>query len=81
MHPAYTDEGTFRTLLGATEALARTHGKQELVVSVNGRHAWALEQLLKSGYRVVGVRVRMVMTGTDTNPSIDDYVNLSRWAG
>lgn len=82
LHPAQTDEGTFRLLLDGIEALAYLHGKQEVVVPVNARHTWALEQLLGWGYRVVGARVRMVFRGTDSSsPSPDSFVNLSRWAG
>jgi ribosomal protein S18 acetylase RimI-like enzyme len=81
LHPAHTDEGTFRALLDAIETLARTHGKQEVVIPVNARYAWALEKVLEWGYRVVGARVRMVFKETDGSPTIAAFVNLSRWAG
>jgi hypothetical protein len=81
LHPAHTDETTFRALLDGIEALACRHGKQEVVVPVNSRHAWALEHLLRWGYRVVAARVRMVFKGTDSSPSPDGFVNLARWAG
>jgi ribosomal protein S18 acetylase RimI-like enzyme len=81
VHPAHTDETAFRTLLDGIEALAYLHGKQEVLVPVNARYTWALEQLLGRGYRVVGARVRMVFRGTDGSPSPDSNVNLSRWAG
>ena len=81
LHPAHTNERLFRTLLDATEALAHTHGKRKLTLSVNGRHAWALEQLLRWGYRVERAMVRMVLKGTDKGPPTDGCVNLSRWAG
>jgi ribosomal protein S18 acetylase RimI-like enzyme len=81
LHPAHTDEVTFHALLTATEDLARTHGKRELTVPVNAQHAWALAQLLRWGYRVERSLVRMVLAGTDTGPTIDGCVNLSRWTG
>lgn len=81
LHPAHTDERTFRALLDGSEALARAHGKQTLTVSVNARHAWALERLLGWGYRVERAMVRMVLKGTDEGPATDSYVNPSRWAG
>ncbi len=81
LHPAHTNEETFRVLLDATEALARAHGKQKLTLPVNGRHAWALERLLEWGYRVERAMVRLVLEGTDVGPSADGCVNLSRWAG
>jgi ribosomal protein S18 acetylase RimI-like enzyme len=81
LHPAHTDETTFRMLLDGIEALAYLHGKQEVVVPVNARYTWALEQLLGWGYRVVGARVRMVFKGTGGGPPPDSCVNLSRWAG
>jgi ribosomal protein S18 acetylase RimI-like enzyme len=81
LHPAHTDEGAFRALLDATETLARAHGKQEVVMPVNARYAWALERVLEWGYRVVGARVRMVFGETDGSPATAGFVNLSRWAG
>jgi ribosomal protein S18 acetylase RimI-like enzyme len=81
LHPAYTDEDTFRVLLGATEDLACARGKQKLALPVNGRYAWGLERLLGWGYRVERAMVRMVLEGTDGGPSNDGHVNLSRWAG
>lgn len=81
LRPAHTNEETFRVLLDATEALARAHGKQKLTLPVNGRHAWALERLLRWGYRVERAMVRLVLNRTDAGPSVDNCVNLSRWAG
>ncbi len=81
LHPAYTDPTTFGTLLRATEALACAHGKQELIIPVNARHSWAVEQLLLRGYRVERAMVRMVLKGTDEGASTDGCVDLSRWAG
>ena len=81
LHPAHTDAEKFHTLVVASEALARTHGKQKLMLSVNGRHAWALNRLLAWGYRVDWAMVRMVLKGTDGGLSSDNFVNLSRWAG
>lgn len=81
LHPAYTGEETFRALLDATEALASAHGKRKLTLSLNGRHAWALERLLRWGYRVERAMARMVLQGTDEGPCTDGYANLSRWAG
>jgi ribosomal protein S18 acetylase RimI-like enzyme len=81
LDPAHANEDAFRTLLGAGEALARAQGKQKLMVPVNARHTWALEQVLRSGYRVERAMVRMVLTGTDAGPCTDNHVDLSRWAG
>jgi len=81
LHPAHTDEGNFRTLLNATEALAQAHGKRKLTLPANGSHAWALERLLRWGYRVERAMVRMVLKGTDRGPSANGHVDLSRWAG
>ena len=81
LHPTHTDEKTLHALLGGSEALARAHGKRKLVVPVNGRYAWALEQLLRWGYRVERAMVRLVLKGTDEGPSVDSCVDLSRWAG
>jgi ribosomal protein S18 acetylase RimI-like enzyme len=81
LHPAHTNAQTFRTLLAASEDLARAHGKQTLTVSVYAGHAWALEQLLRLGYRVERGLLRMVLSGADAGPSADRFVELSRWAG
>jgi ribosomal protein S18 acetylase RimI-like enzyme len=81
LHPTHTDEETFRALLEASEVLACACGKQKLMVPVNARHAWALEQMLGWGYRVERAMVRMVLKGTGAGPSTDNHVNLSRWAG
>jgi ribosomal protein S18 acetylase RimI-like enzyme len=81
LHPAHTSEETFHALLQAGEALARAHERRKIMLPVNARHTWAMEQALRSGYRVEGGLVRMVLAGTDAGPSTDGYVNLSRWAG
>jgi ribosomal protein S18 acetylase RimI-like enzyme len=81
LHPAHTGAENFRSLINASETLARTHGKQKLGLSVNARHVWALARLLEWGYRVDRTMVRMVLKGTDNGPSTDNFVNLSRWAG
>jgi len=81
LHPGHTGEGAFGALLEASEALARAGGRETLLLSVNGRHNWALERLLGWGYRVRGAMVRMVLRGTDEGPAVDGYVNLSRWMG
>jgi len=81
LHPAHTDEETFHALLDATEALARAHGKRKLMLPANARHIWALERLLRRGYRIERAMVRMVLEGTDDGPSVDRCVDLSRWAG
>jgi len=81
LHPAHANEETFRTLMGAAEAMARAGGKEEMMIPVNARHIWVLEQVLQSGYRVERALVRMVLTGTDAAPRIDNHVDLSRWAG
>jgi len=81
LHPAHTEEKSFRALLDASEALARAHGKRALTLSVNACHPWALQQLLKWGYRIERAMLRMVLKGTDEGPTTDNCVNLSRWAG
>ena len=81
MHPDYTNEETFHSLLDATETLARAQGKQKIALPVNGQHIWALERLLGWGYLVDRAMVRMVLGPTDEGPSTDDFVNLVRWAG
>jgi len=81
LHPTHTDADSFRRLLQGCEALARAHGKQQLIVPVNARHTWAVEQLLHWGYRVQRAMVRMVLKGTDAGPRIDACVDLGRWAG
>jgi len=81
LDPAHANGDAFQTLLGAGEALARAHGKQKLMIPVNARHTWALEQVLLFGYRVKRALVRMVMPGTDAAPRTDKHVDLSRWAG
>jgi ribosomal protein S18 acetylase RimI-like enzyme len=81
LHPRHTNRETFHLLLAASEALARSYGKREIMVPVNTRHTWALDRMMGSGYRVHRAGARMVLTGTDAGPSTDGYVNLSRWAG
>jgi ribosomal protein S18 acetylase RimI-like enzyme len=81
LDPAHTDTGRFRTLLAGAESMVRVRGPQEILVPVNGRHTWALEHLLSWGYRVERAMLRMVLAGTDRGPTVDDYVNLVRWAG
>jgi ribosomal protein S18 acetylase RimI-like enzyme len=81
LDPEYTDEESFCALVQASEALARLHAKEAMTIAVNASHSWALEHLLRWGYRVDRSMVRMVLQGTDANPIIDSHVNLSRWAG
>jgi hypothetical protein len=81
LDPDYTDEESFCALLQASEALARLHAKEAMTVPVNASHSWALEQLLRWGYRVDRSMVRMVLKGTDARFGAESYVNLSRWAG
>jgi ribosomal protein S18 acetylase RimI-like enzyme len=81
LDPAHTTDDSFQALVDASEALAHLHDKQEMILPVNTRHAWALDRLLEAGYRVERLSARMVLAGTGTDPSTDGYVNLSRWAG
>jgi len=81
LHPAHTNSETFHAFIGASEALARARGKQKLARPVNACHTWALEQLLRWGYRIERALVRMVLQGTDEGPSVNGHVNCSRWAG
>jgi ribosomal protein S18 acetylase RimI-like enzyme len=81
LDPAHTDSDRFRTLLAGTESMIRARGLEGIVVAVNARHTWALEQLLQWGYRVDRAMLRMVLAGTDRGPAVDQHVNLVRWAG
>jgi GNAT superfamily N-acetyltransferase len=81
LHPEHTTAETFGALLDGTEALARDHGKTELMAAVNGRHVWAIEQLLKREYRITRSMVRMLLRGTGAPVPSDRSVDLSRWAG
>ena len=81
LHPDHTDTEKWLALVNATQALARSRGKQILAVPVNTGHAWAVEQLLRWDFRVERAMVRMVLKGTADGPSTDECVNCSRWAG
>jgi ribosomal protein S18 acetylase RimI-like enzyme len=81
LDPAHTTADNFHALVDASESLAHAHDKQKIVLPVNTRHAWALDQLLDAGYRLERLSARMILAGTDTAPPTDEYVNLSRWAG
>ena len=81
LDPDHTDEETFYALIQASEALARLHAKVAMTIPVNAGHTWALEHLLRWGYRVDRTMVRMVLKGTDAGPGTDSCVNVSRWAG
>jgi ribosomal protein S18 acetylase RimI-like enzyme len=81
LDPAHTDIDRFQALLAGAESMVRAHGLMEIVVPVNGRHTWALEQLLQWDYRVERAMLRMVLAGTDSGPAVDRHVNLVRWAG
>jgi hypothetical protein len=81
LDPVRTTDETFRVLIDASEALARAHRKEEIILPVNVRHAWALDRLLHAGYRVERLSARMVLAGTDAAPPTDSHANLSRWAG
>jgi hypothetical protein len=79
--PGHTTGATLRALVTGSETLARSHGKEVLTVPVNSRHAWAVDQLLRLGYRVRGMAVHMVFKGTDEGPRADRFAEFSRWAG
>jgi ribosomal protein S18 acetylase RimI-like enzyme len=81
LHPDHTNERALCSLLGASEAAAHSAGKRSLLVPVNGKHVWAIAQLLRCGYRVDHLSVRMVLEGTDDGPRTDRWVDFSRWAG
>jgi ribosomal protein S18 acetylase RimI-like enzyme len=81
LHPHHTTGATLRALVTGSETLARSRGKEVLTVPVNSRHAWAVDQLLRLGYRVRGMAVHMVLKGTDDGSRIDRFVEFSRWAG
>ncbi len=81
LHPAYTDEAHFSTLLQAGQALATAHGRTSYHQPIYAGHTWAMEQLLRHGFRVSRGLVRMVLQGTDEGPREDRLVELARWAG
>ena len=81
LDPDHTDQESFYALIQASEALARLYGKTAMAIPVNGGHTWALEEMLRWGYRVDRSMVRMVLRGTDAGPGMDRWVELSRWAG
>jgi ribosomal protein S18 acetylase RimI-like enzyme len=81
IHPAYTNDELFITLLSASEALARLKGKQILTIPINARHAWATLKLLDLGYQIESTMVRMTLESMDEEPMADELVNCSRWAG
>ena len=81
IHPAHTSSEALTTLLQGTEALAHSRGKVKLVLPVNARHAWALEQVVRLGYRVERTMVRMTLQEVEEDAVPDELVNLSRWAG
>jgi ribosomal protein S18 acetylase RimI-like enzyme len=80
LDPAHTDTSRFRALLAGTEAMVRSHGMEEILVTVSAQHTWALQQLLHWEYRVERAMVRMVLAGTDSGPAVDPHVNLVCWA-
>ncbi len=81
LHPRHTDQAHFRTLLEGSEGMAQAQGKTVLGLSVNACHSWAVQNLLRWGYRIERAMLRMVMRGVDMGPFTDQYVDLSRWAG
>jgi GNAT superfamily N-acetyltransferase len=81
LDPARTDKDSLRRLLRAAEQQACAHELAELVVPVNARFSWAVDQLLDAGYRVGRLSARMVLAGTEPHPPDPLCVNLSRWAG
>jgi ribosomal protein S18 acetylase RimI-like enzyme len=81
LHPGHTSVDAFRTLLQAGENLARAHEKKALTIAVNSGHTWAVQKLLEWGYRIERAMVRMVLGGIDQEPSAEELVNCSRWAG
>jgi ribosomal protein S18 acetylase RimI-like enzyme len=81
LDPEHTSDDGLRALLGAIEALACAHDRQEIVVPVNARRTWALDRLLDLGYRVERLSARMLLAGTDSRPLDESHVILSRWAG
>jgi hypothetical protein len=81
IHPEYTSEDTFYTLVSESEYLGYSLKKRKLTVPVNTSHAWTIKQLLQSGFRVERMAVRMELEGTDRGPAADSWVNCSRWAG
>lgn len=80
LDPAHTDGESLHRLVSESERLAQDHGKRWLSVAANGRHAWALEQLLAWGYRARRAGVHMILEGTDEGPAVDRCANLVRWA-
>jgi len=81
LDPHHTSAAALAHLLAAAQALACEQDKGRLLVPVNARHTWAVQQLLVLGFRVERARVCMVLAGTDDGPAADSLVNLSFWAG
>lgn len=81
LDPERTNEESFRALVEDSEGLAHAHQKREIIVPVNARHDWALQQLLEAGYSVQRLSVRLLLAGTEAAPSTEGTVSLSRWAG
>jgi len=81
LHPACNDDDSLCTLLDGSEALASAHGKQKLIIPANAGHTWALGRLVRQGYQVSRVMIRMVLEGTGARPIADKWVDFSRWAG
>jgi ribosomal protein S18 acetylase RimI-like enzyme len=81
LHPAFTDEANFSTLLQAGQSFAAAQGRSSYHQPLYAGHTWAMEQLLRHGFRVSRGLVRMVLQGTDEGPRDDRLVELSRWAG
>ena len=48
---------------------------------MNGQHSWAVRQLLKQGYHVERMAVRMVLRDQAHELPLQNAVDCSRWAG
>lgn len=81
LHPDFTNEEAFSALIRAGEFGAAAFAKQKITIAVNTRHTWALQQLLKWGYRVERIAVRMVLKGSEPPLNPATLVDLNRWAG
>ena len=81
LHPDFTNEKGLYSLVQAGEFGAAAFGKQMITIAVNTRYTWALELLLKWGYRVERMAVRMVLKETEPLSKPEILVDLNRWAG
>jgi len=70
-------ENRFPAALRGLDNLKREWGLSRLIVPVNTRYWWATQRLLRDGFRVCHIRLRMLYR---EEPADDNVVNLCSWA-